>query len=762
VVVVALLSIINVQPPTVFAQGTAFTYQGRLNDGVAPANGIYDLRFAIYDSTTLIAGPSTNSGASISNGLFTVALDFGNVFSGAPRFLEIGVRTNGGGGFVILSPRQPLTPAPYAITAANVVSGGLAGGTYTNPVTFNNAANGFTGSFSGNGTSVSNVNAVSLNGLAATNFWNTHGNTGTAAGLNFIGTTDNQPLEFRVNGDRVLRLEPGSTGMPNVIGGSSLNYVSNGVVGATISGGGAVSFNDVVLTNSVSGDFGTIGGGYNNSESGQGGTISGGGNNSASMFATISGGVNNHAIAYASTIGGGFANNATNNVATIAGGFGNTAAGSAAIGGGDQNVASGEDSTIAGGFENEAAGLEAAVGGGAQNHATGDGAYIGGGGQSLVHQEGNRASGLSSAILGGDANMVTNQFASIGGGLGNTNFGFAAVIGGGDANRVTNDFGSIGGGYGNTNFGYAAVIGGGYGNTNIGYEAVIGGGYQNRATNSYATLGGGYGNVAGGSAGYSTVAGGYQNTASGSYATVGAGSGNSAGGNFTTVAGGLANNATGTGATVPGGIGNSATAPSTFAAGTDALAQHDGAFVWGDDSTGLTIASIANNSVTMRAAGGYRLFSNSGATLGVSLAANGTSWSTISDRNAKKNFAPIDEDSILQKLAAVPIEQWNYKSENDSDTPNIGPMAQEFKAAFYPGRDDKTISTLEFDGVELAAIQGLNRKLTERLEQKETEITELKRAVAELKRRDDEQAVLKRRLEVLETIVLKSKTELNP
>jgi len=115
------------------AQGTAFTYQGRLTDAGAPANGAYDLRFIIYDNS---AGGSqqgpilTNSATALSNGLFTVTLDFGNVFPGAARWLEIGVRTNGGGNFFTLTPRQALTPAPYAITAGNVISGGLAAGTY--------------------------------------------------------------------------------------------------------------------------------------------------------------------------------------------------------------------------------------------------------------------------------------------------------------------------------------------------------------------------------------------------------------------------------------------------------------------------------------------------------------------------------------------------------------------------------------------------------------------------------------------------------
>lgn len=106
------------------AQGTAFTYQGRFNDGNSPANGSYDFRFAIYDAVTngnVVAGPLTNSLTAISNGLFTVMIDFGaGVFSGPDRWLDIAARTNGGGAFQGLSPRQKLTPAPYAVYAAGV------------------------------------------------------------------------------------------------------------------------------------------------------------------------------------------------------------------------------------------------------------------------------------------------------------------------------------------------------------------------------------------------------------------------------------------------------------------------------------------------------------------------------------------------------------------------------------------------------------------------------------------------------------------
>src|SRR5450432_3168141 len=113
------------------AQGTAFTYQGRLNDGATPASGKYDLHFIVYDNS---AGGSqqgpllTNSATAVSNGLFTVTLDFGNQFPGADRWLEIGVSTNGNGTFSTLSPRQEITPTPYAIYAAGASAAGSLGG----------------------------------------------------------------------------------------------------------------------------------------------------------------------------------------------------------------------------------------------------------------------------------------------------------------------------------------------------------------------------------------------------------------------------------------------------------------------------------------------------------------------------------------------------------------------------------------------------------------------------------------------------------
>src|SRR5437868_1204899 len=84
---------------SVQAQAPAFTYQGRLNDGPSPATGTYDLRFTLFDTNSppgaVVAGPITNSATGITNGLFTVTLDFGSaVFDGSPRWLEIAARTN--------------------------------------------------------------------------------------------------------------------------------------------------------------------------------------------------------------------------------------------------------------------------------------------------------------------------------------------------------------------------------------------------------------------------------------------------------------------------------------------------------------------------------------------------------------------------------------------------------------------------------------------------------------------------------------------
>ena len=108
------------------AQTTGFTYQGRLTDGGTQANGNYDLQFALWDSPSggaQVGSTQTLNTVAVSNGVFTVSLDFGaNAFPGASRFLEISARPTGSGSFTLLSPRQPITSTPYAVRSLNAAS----------------------------------------------------------------------------------------------------------------------------------------------------------------------------------------------------------------------------------------------------------------------------------------------------------------------------------------------------------------------------------------------------------------------------------------------------------------------------------------------------------------------------------------------------------------------------------------------------------------------------------------------------------------
>ena len=120
VVILLLINQILILNPA-RAQGTAFTYQGRLLAGSAPANGSYDVAFALYATNLAgapLAGPVTNAAITVSNGLFAVTLDFGGVFTGTNYWLELAARTNGGGAFSTLSPRQPRASRSAKASAA--------------------------------------------------------------------------------------------------------------------------------------------------------------------------------------------------------------------------------------------------------------------------------------------------------------------------------------------------------------------------------------------------------------------------------------------------------------------------------------------------------------------------------------------------------------------------------------------------------------------------------------------------------------------
>lgn len=307
-------------------------------------------------------------------------------------------------------------------------------------------------------------------------------------------------------------------------------------------------------------------------------------------------------------------------------------------------------------------------------------------------------SGPINLIGGAPQNNVTAGIvgATIAGGGG-------SIEGQGDFyNRVTDHYGTVGGGIGNT---------AGDGNETLDDHvlATVAGGSVNSAR-SYGFVGGGYSNSTLSLAG--VVAGGWDNTANGQYNTIGGGTGNVTNGNYSFVGGGQNNTASGSWSAVLGGANNVASAITAIALGTDAHANHSGTLVFGDGS-GPAVSSTTFEQITMRAANGYRFFTNPGMTAGVSLAPGAGGWSNISDVNVKTAFSPVDSLELLKKLAAIPIQSWQYKSQ-DSSVRHIGPTAQDFRAAFGMGEDDKHINSVDGDGVALAAIQGLYRMVRER------------------------------------------------
>jgi hypothetical protein len=138
-----------------------------------------------------------------------------------------------------------------------------------------------------------------------------------------------------------------------------------------------------------------------------------------------------------------------------------------------------------------------------------------------------------------------------------------------------------------------------------------------------------------------------------------------------------------------------------------------GSFVWSDRSSDSSVTPTAQNQTIFRSSGGYWLYSDSGLTAGVTLAPGGGSWNSVSDRNMKANFAAVDTRAILRGVLGLPISTWNYKSQ-DAAVRHIGPMAQDFFSTFKVGEGDKTISTIDPDGVAFAAIQGLHEELKDR------------------------------------------------
>lgn len=252
-----------------------------------------------------------------------------------------------------------------------------------------------------------------------------------------------------------------------------------------------------------------------------------------------------------------------------------------------------------------------------------------------------------------------------------------------DPNRVEASWGTIGGGYGN--------LIGMPGST----RATIAGGAEHNIIGSGGAIGGGVGNRVEGSDG--VVAGGSYNTS----------------GSNSAVAGGMQNAAKGRFSSVPGGFTNEASGEKSLAAGSYAQALHDGTFVWQDataTSPDDALATFNKNQFRARASGGFYFQTAAAPNLstGARLASNEGAWATLSSRNAKKDFMPVDASEILEKLGELEISTWRYATQ-DEPVRHLGPLSQDFYAAFGLGMDEEHISTVDADGVALAGIQALHQ-----------------------------------------------------
>ncbi len=311
------------------------------------------------------------------------------------------------------------------------------------------------------------------------------------------------------------------------------------------------------------------------------------------------------------------------------------------------------------------------------------------------------------AIVGGDTNTTgTNDgnptgdpYGFVGGGQGNLASGGWTAVAGGLKNIAGSMQSFVGGGAYNQAIGPASAIPGGNENFAPAPLSFIGGGQANQTPGPNATIGGGNGNVGAGP--HSFIGGGQANVIQGASSVIGGGNGNQA---------------MGLASTIPGGQMNLANGNYSFAAGQQAQATNHGSFVWAD-SQPFPFASAAVDDWSVRSVGGARFVSAINAlgnpTAGVRLPPGGNAWLVLSDRNMKSNFETVDSKDVLERLVSIPIQKWNYNTQ-DPSIRHIGPMAQDLASAFAVGEDEKYINPSDADGVSMAAIQGLYQMVKER------------------------------------------------
>lgn len=363
------------------------------------------------------------------------------------------------------------------------------------------------------------------------------------------------------------------------------------------------------------------------------------------------------------------------------------------------------------------------------------------------------APGEYSVIAGGSDNLALATHTTVSGGQLNLAAVAYATVGGGRENRAQYLYTTIAGGYGNVADGRDSSIAGGSRNSASGDHAAIGGGIRNHASGSdstisggaynltddvFAAVGGGTRNEAGGTA--AAIAGGAGNSADGSYSTVAGGLGNAASGSYSAALGGHQNIAGGNYSLSLGGLGNQALGDFSTAAGRASHVQpgHQGVFLYSDSRSTPFLSETADE-FAVRATGGMRLISGideRGEPLsGVILPSGSGSWEIFSSRSVKTDLQSVNGEAILAKVIDLPLYTWAYRSEPDGVF-HIGPTAEDFHATFDLGQNESTIATVDADGIALAAIQELGRRLPavdDALDGQENRIARIESEIARLR-----------------------------
>lgn len=564
-------------------------YRGVLEDGGRPASGRHDLQLVVYGSAVggvAKAAPWVFHGVELVDGRFALNLPVADGLSEA--WVELAVRPVGQGTFVPLAGRSKAALAPETIGQC----------------------------------------------------WSSSGDAGSNPAVNFLGTTDAQPLVLRTAGARSLQIEPSalSFGQPavpitsNLLGGSAVNALTAGVRGATIAGGGVPADADPDTLfegpNRVTDHYGTIGGGYGNRVGDDAGTVA------DALAGTVAGGVNNVA-ARLGTVAGGSSNRATANAATITGG--------------GSNVASAANSTVGGGLANTASGEFSSVSAGNLNCAGGRFSWAGG-----------RRAKVRPGSASGEAGLACPSVP------------VAPAANGDEGTFVWADATGV------------DFLSTGPNQFNIRAQGGVGINTPPRDLNVELTVRGRVGDAFGGNPDVELI------------------------------------------------VDNANQEGIQFGASDGGAGSSDANFEIAHKS-----ATSYSPRLTLFGSGAVTIRSNStAANTGVSMAPGAGAWSSLSDRKLKTAIVPVDALEVLERVSALPLATWSYIAQGEG-VRHLGPMAQDFRAAFGLGENDTTISTLDADGVALAAIQGLNRKLEAEREALRAENAELRARLERIEQRLD-------------------------